>query len=298
GVIPSHFNAYQSSYKNPQFQQQFSPSQSPQYGSIHPTQHYSTSYPSTPREITYPSTSHPNAYSSTIHQDAGPQPQFIPQIEYTVSIVNQQTYLAEFPQIDSGLAVLVFKQGDDPIDAINKMISFLSTVTIEQAAILREIVEQDKSLKPLDSASYSAFKYVKLIQELLGYVKDTCLAIQKPSEKLVVVTPINKNKTVRNIRTYNGTEFVNQTLRSYYDSVCISHETSAARSSQQNVVVAPRAVDLVDSPVSTSIDQDDPSTSIPSTQDQEHFTIISHGFDESPKTPHFHNDPLHEDSTS
>ncbi|GKC10838.1 hypothetical protein Tco_1007620 [Tanacetum coccineum] len=36
--------------------------------------------------------------------------------------------MAEFPQIDSGLVVPVFKQGDDPIDAINKMISFLSTV--------------------------------------------------------------------------------------------------------------------------------------------------------------------------
>ncbi|GJY11296.1 retrovirus-related pol polyprotein from transposon TNT 1-94 [Tanacetum coccineum] len=42
--------------------------------------------------------------------------------------VNQQTYLAKFPQIDSSLAVPVFKQGDDPIDAINKMMSFLSTV--------------------------------------------------------------------------------------------------------------------------------------------------------------------------
>ncbi|GJY61557.1 retrovirus-related pol polyprotein from transposon TNT 1-94 [Tanacetum coccineum] len=42
--------------------------------------------------------------------------------------LNQQTYLTEFPQIDSGLAVPVFKQGDDPIDAINKMMSFLSTV--------------------------------------------------------------------------------------------------------------------------------------------------------------------------
>ncbi|GJS57641.1 hypothetical protein Tco_0652425 [Tanacetum coccineum] len=42
--------------------------------------------------------------------------------------VNQQTHLAEFPQIDSGQAVLVFKQGDDPIDAINKMMSFLSIV--------------------------------------------------------------------------------------------------------------------------------------------------------------------------
>ncbi|GJY25146.1 hypothetical protein Tco_0399872 [Tanacetum coccineum] len=38
-----------------------------------------------------------------------------------------------------------------------------------------------------------------------------------------------------------------------------------------------RAVDLADSPVSTSIDQDAPSTSIPSTQDQEHSLIISQG---------------------
>nr|GFA88955.1 zf-CCHC domain-containing protein/RVP_2 domain-containing protein [Tanacetum cinerariifolium] len=30
--------------------------------------------------------------------------------------------------IDPGLAVPVFKQGDDPIDAINKMMSFLSTI--------------------------------------------------------------------------------------------------------------------------------------------------------------------------
>ncbi|GJS95513.1 hypothetical protein Tco_0802481 [Tanacetum coccineum] len=63
-----------------------------------------------------------------VHQDACPQPQFVRQIEYIVSTVNQQTHLAEFPQIDSGLAVPVFKQGDDPIDAINKMMSFMSTI--------------------------------------------------------------------------------------------------------------------------------------------------------------------------
>ncbi|GKD34054.1 hypothetical protein Tco_1249563, partial [Tanacetum coccineum] len=39
---------------------------------------------------------------------------------------NQQQ--PEFPQLDSGLTVLVFKQGDDPIDAINHMMSFLSAV--------------------------------------------------------------------------------------------------------------------------------------------------------------------------
>ncbi|GJU49868.1 integrase, catalytic region, zinc finger, CCHC-type containing protein [Tanacetum coccineum] len=38
-------------------------------------------------------------------------------------------------------------------------------------------------------------------------------------------------------RTDNGTEFVNQTLRGYYEKVGISHETSVARSPQQNGVV-------------------------------------------------------------
>nr|GFA85457.1 retrovirus-related Pol polyprotein from transposon TNT 1-94 [Tanacetum cinerariifolium] len=60
------------------------------------------------------------------------------------------------------------------------------------------------------------------------------------------------------------------------------------------VVAAPRAVNLADSSVSTSIDQDAPLISIPSTQDQEHYPIISQCFEESPKTQHFHDDPLHE----
>ncbi|GKD72401.1 hypothetical protein Tco_1330683 [Tanacetum coccineum] len=52
---------------------------------------------------------------------------------------------------------------------------------------------------------------------------------------------------------------------------------------------APRAVDLAD-----SIDQDAPSTSIPSSQEQEHSPIFSQGSEELPKMPHFHDDPLHE----
>nr|GFC05421.1 hypothetical protein [Tanacetum cinerariifolium] len=46
----------------------------------------------------------------------------IPQVEYAPS-VNQQP---EFSQPDSGLIVLVFQKGDDPIDAINHMMSFLT----------------------------------------------------------------------------------------------------------------------------------------------------------------------------
>ncbi|GJV30263.1 retrovirus-related pol polyprotein from transposon TNT 1-94 [Tanacetum coccineum] len=44
-----------------------------------------------------------------------------------LSIYTSCNYLSD-STIDSGLAFPVFKQGDDPIDAINKMMSFLSTV--------------------------------------------------------------------------------------------------------------------------------------------------------------------------
>nr|GEV47587.1 integrase, catalytic region, zinc finger, CCHC-type, peptidase aspartic, catalytic [Tanacetum cinerariifolium] len=64
---------------------------------------------------------------------------------------------------------------------------------------------------------------------------------------------------------------------------------------------APRAELLADSPVSISISQDAASTSIPSSQEKNHSPIISQGFEESPKTPMFHDDPLNkspQDSTS
>ncbi|GJU05096.1 retrovirus-related pol polyprotein from transposon TNT 1-94 [Tanacetum coccineum] len=51
---------------------------------------------------------------------------------------------------------------------------------------------------------------------------------------------------VRRIRTDNGTEFVNQTLREYYEKVGISHETSVARSPQQNGVVERRNRTLIE----------------------------------------------------
>nr|GEU34657.1 retrovirus-related Pol polyprotein from transposon TNT 1-94 [Tanacetum cinerariifolium] len=60
------------------------------------------------------------------------------------------------------------------------------------------------------------------------------------------------------------------------------------------VAATPRVIDLADSHMSTSIDQDASSTSIPSTQEQEHSPNVFQGSEESQKTPSFCNDPLHE----
>ncbi|GJZ04514.1 retrovirus-related pol polyprotein from transposon TNT 1-94 [Tanacetum coccineum] len=55
--------------------------------------------------------------------------------------------------------------------------------------------------------------------------------------KFLKMIQVRLNMHVRNIRTDNGTEFVNQTLCSYYKSIGITHETSVVRSSQQNGIV-------------------------------------------------------------
>nr|GFA02181.1 retrovirus-related Pol polyprotein from transposon TNT 1-94 [Tanacetum cinerariifolium] len=59
-------------------------------------------------------------------------------------------------------------------------------------------------------------------------------------------TWVRLNVPVRRIRTDNGTEFVNQTLRDYYEEVGISHKTSVARSPQQNEVVERRNRTLIE----------------------------------------------------
>ncbi|GJR09991.1 retrovirus-related pol polyprotein from transposon TNT 1-94 [Tanacetum coccineum] len=69
--------------------------------------------------------------------------------------------------------------------------------TQEEVAILREIVEQGKLQNPLNNSLDSACKYTKQIQELLIIIGQTCPSINSPSDKLVVVTPKNKDKRVR-----------------------------------------------------------------------------------------------------
>ncbi|GJT11307.1 hypothetical protein Tco_0858349 [Tanacetum coccineum] len=93
---------------------------SPQHGSPYQSQQYSNNQSSTPLSITYPS----NDYQSSVHHNVYSPSSSIPQLEYAPTS-NQQP---EFPQLDSGLIVLVFQKSDDPIDAINHMMSFLTAV--------------------------------------------------------------------------------------------------------------------------------------------------------------------------
>ncbi|GKB83613.1 retrovirus-related pol polyprotein from transposon TNT 1-94 [Tanacetum coccineum] len=55
--------------------------------------------------------------------------------------------------------------------------------------------------------------------------------------KLLKQLQADLNKTVRNVRTDNGTEFVNKDLTAYYESVDITHEKTIPRTPQPNDVV-------------------------------------------------------------
>nr|GEY22558.1 retrovirus-related Pol polyprotein from transposon TNT 1-94 [Tanacetum cinerariifolium] len=85
---------------------------------------------------------------------------------------------------------------------------------------------------------YSRFSWVKFLRS-----KD-----ETPTFiiKFLKMIQVRLNVPVRRIQTDNGTEFVNQTLRDYYEEVGISHETSVARSPQQNGVVERRNRTLIE----------------------------------------------------
>ncbi|GKA12645.1 hypothetical protein Tco_0692191 [Tanacetum coccineum] len=85
------------------------------------TQQFTTNQ-STPLSITYPS----NEYQSSVHHNVYSPQSSIPQLEYAP--ITYQHQQSEFSQPDSGLIVPVFQKGDDPIDAINHMMSFLTAV--------------------------------------------------------------------------------------------------------------------------------------------------------------------------
>ncbi|GJY13371.1 retrovirus-related pol polyprotein from transposon TNT 1-94 [Tanacetum coccineum] len=104
---------------------------------------------------------------------------------------------------------------------------------------------------PMRVASVNGKKYILVIVD--DYSRFTwvkCLRSKDEAPDFIIkflkMIQVRLKVPVRRIRTDNGTEFVNQTLREYYEKVGISHETSVARSPQQNGVVERRNRTLIE----------------------------------------------------
>nr|GEU33029.1 hypothetical protein [Tanacetum cinerariifolium] len=93
----------------------------------HVNEYASQAQSSTPLSITYPS----NDFQSSVNHNVYNPSSSIPQVEYAPAVHQQ----SEFSQPDNGLVVLVFQKVDDPIDAINHMMSFLTAVVTSRVTI-------------------------------------------------------------------------------------------------------------------------------------------------------------------
>nr|GEY17917.1 hypothetical protein [Tanacetum cinerariifolium] len=69
--------------------------------------------------------------------------------------------------------------------------------TLEEAAILRELVESERLLSLLNTPLAYACRYTRRIQELLRILQQTCPIITNLGTTLVAVTPKNQNQQVR-----------------------------------------------------------------------------------------------------
>nr|GEX63805.1 hypothetical protein [Tanacetum cinerariifolium] len=117
----STYQHHQQSYHQPQFQQHASTYQSSPYATSYHTPRYVSHAPSSLNlSISYPL----NDIPPTINHNAYMASSSIPRIDYAPTVHQQ----SEFSSPETRLVVLVFQKGDDHIDAINHMMSFLTTV--------------------------------------------------------------------------------------------------------------------------------------------------------------------------
>nr|GEU89230.1 Gag-Pol polyprotein [Tanacetum cinerariifolium] len=145
---------------------------------------------------------------------------------------------------------------------------------------------------------YSRFTWVKFLRS-----KDE---VPEFVNKFLKMIQVRLNATVHNIRTDNGTKFVNQTLRAYYEEVKISHQTSITHTPQGGSclhhfrtwpkLMTPRIISSdscktflpqlqhavsIGTPSSTTIDQDAPSTSTSQTNYKTPTLVIPLGVEEA-----------------
>ncbi|GJW38803.1 retrovirus-related pol polyprotein from transposon TNT 1-94 [Tanacetum coccineum] len=121
---------------------------------------------------------------------------------------------------------------------INSITEVLHTLHMDLCGPLRVQSINGKKFILVIVDDYSRFTWVKFLRS-----KDETPAFVI---NLLKQLQVGLNKTVRFVRTDNGTEFVNKDLTDYYESVGITHEKIIPRTPQQNGIVERRNHTLIE----------------------------------------------------
>ncbi|GJU57446.1 retrovirus-related pol polyprotein from transposon TNT 1-94 [Tanacetum coccineum] len=120
----------------------------------------------------------------------------------------------------------------------NTNLEVLNTLHMDLCGPMRVQMINGKKYILVIVDDYSRFTWVKFLRS-----KDETPTVVI---KFLKQIQVGLNKTVRFIRTDNGTEFVNKTLYDYYESVGIFHQKTVPRTPQQNDVVKRRNRTLIE----------------------------------------------------
>nr|GEW90246.1 retrovirus-related Pol polyprotein from transposon TNT 1-94 [Tanacetum cinerariifolium] len=120
----------------------------------------------------------------------------------------------------------------------NTNLEVLNTLHMDLCGLMRVQTFNGKKYILVIIDDYSRFTWVKFLRS-----KDETPEVVI---KFVQQIQVSLNKTVRYIRTDNGTEFVNQTLTDNYERIRIFHQKTVPRTPQQNDVVERRNRALVE----------------------------------------------------
>nr|GEW11301.1 retrovirus-related Pol polyprotein from transposon TNT 1-94 [Tanacetum cinerariifolium] len=147
----------------------------------------------------------------------------------------------------------------EPISATCKKSMFDGVHDMCLLDFVKNVNSHAKSLKKQNIWKPMSHVFTEVIQIVLWYPDSRCLKHMtgNHSQLMNFISKflgtvrfgndyIARIISVRNVQTDNGTEFVNQTLCEFYENVGISHQTSVARTPQQNGVVERRNQTLVE----------------------------------------------------
>nr|GEX82041.1 retrovirus-related Pol polyprotein from transposon TNT 1-94 [Tanacetum cinerariifolium] len=160
-------------------------------------------------------------------------------------LYSEQTHIVDFPDNELTTDSNIFPYSQYLQESQDAGIQDTNSSVPNDLSVLSLVEQMTDHVANLDKKNQTN-KMVNesLTAELKRYTERVTIFEQRLNDevpefviKFLKLIQVHLNATVRNIKTDNGTEFVNQTLRAYYEEVRILHQTSVARTLQQNGVV-------------------------------------------------------------